>query len=78
MDTILSNQECVTILKQVNDKVVFEHFEIVSASDDILGFLGEYFKLKMYTKDVSSSMQNIFIYLSNKSIIYRINIFNFS
>lgn len=53
MDTILSKDECVTILKQVNDNVELGHFEIVSASDDILGFLGEYFKLKIYTKEVS-------------------------
>lgn len=53
METILSKQECVTILKQINDNAELEHFEIVSASDDILGFLGEYFKLKIYTKDVS-------------------------
>lgn len=52
MDTILSNEECVEILKQVNDNVELEHFEVVTASDDILGFLGEYFKLEIYTKDV--------------------------
>lgn len=52
MDTILSREECVTILKQVNDKVELIHFEVVTASEDILGFLGEYFKLKIYTKDV--------------------------
>lgn len=53
MDKLLTNQECATILKQVNDNVEFKDFEIVSASDDILGFLGEYFKLTIYTKDVS-------------------------
>lgn len=55
MDTILSKEECVKILKQVNDNVELKHFKVVPASDDILGFLGEYFKLKIYTKDVSFS-----------------------
>lgn len=64
MDTILSKDECVKILKQVNDNVELEHFEVVPASDDILGFLGEYFKLKIYTKDVSFSSFSIsYLYL---------------
>lgn len=69
MDTILTKQECVTILKQVKNNAEFEDFKISSASKDILGFLGEYFKLIIYTKDVS--FQCIMIYL-----LYIIHIYN--
>lgn len=70
MDTILSIDECVKILKQVNDNVELEHFEVVPASDDILGFLGEYFKLKIYTKDVSFSIFHFPCHIISKNLSF--------